>query len=310
MKMNKLALAVIIAGTTAVAVSGCNGSKHRPSAGQTPVTVFDGYGIRCTIDANGLRGTAGSGVGKYVITDRFALPAGAVVSATGCTDNDTGARLPAFLGAAQTGGAIASPFTTLIVAHVRNLGGDPANLSQDALNSAAATIRTNLGLPTSYNPLDPATADYVATINTSTPGSAQDDLMRTGLALTTLMKLVASTAPTTGLDEMANAIVDGTLLGDDVPGGGNGVEDFLLELGASASNSANMATIVDLIAEAPTVQDSAGIAKATAAALDTPGSAPATLTQIADETYTPPPVPVGNGSANPPPTGSTGGTGG
>lgn len=312
MKMKKIALAVVVASTAAVGVVGCHDSKDRNPTSTTTIEVFDGYALNCEVTANGIAAVEVGG-GTYTITDTTELPTGAVVEATGCEDADTGALLPDLSGIAQEGGVAVSPFTTLIVAIALAEGGDPANLTEEAIAAATEQIVEKFDLG-SYDPLDPATANYVDTVATS---EESQGAMQLALALSTLIKTIERTAgedADAAVTALATAIVntDGIIELETA-----GTVDTLLTAAAAEAPelasafteaSAASATIVQEIAGAESVGVAAAAASAAAEVLNDPSADIDTINEInVDELE---PIDVGTGGETPPLTGGTGGTGG
>ena len=96
-------------------LSACGGGGSSASdtdTATTSVDIFDGAALGCTVTSGGITATEAGG-GKYTFSS--ALGAGAIVTATGCTDTDTQSLLPKLSGAAQSGAVVISPITTLIV---------------------------------------------------------------------------------------------------------------------------------------------------------------------------------------------------
>lgn len=206
MKMTKLALAIVVAGATSAGIVGCHDSKDRHNSVSTTIDVFDGYALNCNVTANGIAAVE-VGNGEYTVTTTQELPDGAVVSASDCVDADTGAQLPTLQGVAQQAGVAISPITTLIVAAALASGGDPANLTAEAIQSATDTIVEKLGLG-SYDPINPETANYVDDVGTNTDSQAQ---MQLGLAITTLLKTIEKAAgedSDAAISALASAILD------------------------------------------------------------------------------------------------------
>lgn len=321
MKMKKIALAVVVASTAAVGVVGCHDSKDHGSSPDTETTtieVFDGYALECDVSANGIAAEEVGG-GTYTITDTTTLPPGAVVEATGCEDADTGALLPDLTGVAQEGGVAVSPFTTLIVAIAVASGGDPANLTDEAIAAATATVVEKFDLG-SYNPTDPATANYVETVADS---EESQGAMQLGLALTTLLKVIERATgddASTAISALATVIADtdGTI---DLAEAGT-VESLLAAAATEAGDetltaaledaSDAAASIVQAIASAESVGQAAAAAEAAAEVLNDETTDITTVIEDinAIDVEELEPIDVGNGGETPPLTGGTGGTGG
>jgi hypothetical protein len=166
----------------------------------TSVDVFDGAAIGCSVSSDG---TVATEVGGGAYTFATVLDAGAIVTATGCTDSDTQSLLPTLSGIVQSGAVVISPITTLIVeAAIANgvaakgvgLRTGAKSISATALQAAIAQIVANLGLG-DYKPTDPATANYVAAAKADTTGSTPAAVvMRVSLAISTLLKSIEVSA--------------------------------------------------------------------------------------------------------------------
>lgn len=310
--MRKLALAVVVAGATSASVVGCHDSKDRSDTASvlTNIDIFDGYALGCTVTANGINGEE-VGNGAYTITDSTALPVGAVISANGCRDADTNALLPEFKGVSQTEGAAISPITTLIVAAALAAGGDPANISSAAIETAKSAVVTNLNLG-SYDPINPATANYVETVGTSV---TSQQTMQAALAVSTLLKTVekaAGDSSDAALTALAQAVVQSS-----APinlGSTTAVQTLMTSAAtidstvATVLNTASTAAAekVAQIASADNVADAAAIVQAVAVVLN---DTSATVESVAVVVTTDlPPIQVG--VTTDPDTGSTGGSGG
>lgn len=310
--MKKIALAVVVAAAASAGVVGCHDSKDRQRSETTTIEVFDGFAIECNVSANGIDGEE-VGNGTYRITSNSALPVGAVVVASNCEDLDTGALLPELKSVAQEGGVAVSPITTLIVAAALASGGDPANITAEALQTAKSAVVTNLGL-TGYDPVDPDTANYVKTVTTSTTAQSQ---MQTAMAVATLLKTIEKSAGTSGdaaITALAQAVTQAstpvnlastaavqTLLTSAATAAGD-------ETVAAAINTASTAAAAKVaeIAAAPSVGAAAAITQAIATVLNDPSTSVTSVATV--DTSDLPPINVGtsqDGSG-----GSTGGTGG
>jgi hypothetical protein len=139
-------------------VSACGGGGGGDTVITTPVDVFDGAAIGCSVSSDGATATE-VGDGAYIFA--MALDEGTVVAATGCTDSDTQSLLPALSGVVQSGAVVISPITTLIVEAA--IANDVAamgvkSISASALQAAIASVVANLELG-DYQPTDPATAN-------------------------------------------------------------------------------------------------------------------------------------------------------
>jgi hypothetical protein len=166
----------------------------------TSVDVFDGAAIGCSVSSGGMIATE---VGDGTYTFATVLDAGAIVTATGCTDADTQSLLPTLSGVPQSGAVVVSPITTLIVeaaiandvaANGVDLRTDARSISTTALQAAIARIVANLELG-DYQPTDPETANYVAAAKADTTGTTTAAVvMRVSLAISTLLKSVEVSA--------------------------------------------------------------------------------------------------------------------
>jgi hypothetical protein len=199
-------------------LTACGGDGDTAATTTTSVDVFDGAAIGCIVSSGGITATE-VGDGKYTFTK--VLEAGAIVTATGCTDADTQSLLPTLSGVPQSGAVVVSPITTLIVeAAIANdvaengvdLGAGARSISATALETAIAGIVVNLGLG-DYQPTDPATANYVAAAKADTTGTAPSAVvMRVSLALSTLLKSVeVSASPanaSTAVSAVSQAVVN------------------------------------------------------------------------------------------------------
>lgn len=197
---------------------GGDGDTAATTTTTTSVDVFDGAAIGCSVSSGGMTATE---VGDGTYTFARVLEAGAIVTATGCTDADTQSLLPTLSGVPQSGAVVVSPITTLIVeaaiandvaANGVDLGAGAGSISATALETAIAGIVVNLGLG-DYQPTDPATANYVAAAKADTTGTAPSAVvMRVSLALSTLLKSVeVSAGPTnasTAVSAVSQAIVN------------------------------------------------------------------------------------------------------
>jgi hypothetical protein len=178
----------------------------------TPVDVFDGAAIGCSVSLDGATATE-VGDGAYIFAT--ALDEGTVVAATGCTDSDTQSLLPALSGVVQSGAVVISPITTLIVEAA--IANDVAamgvkSISASALQAAIASVVANLELG-DYQPTDPATANYVAAAKADATGTSTAAVaMRMSLAISTLLKSVEVSAgpvnASAALAAVSQAIVD------------------------------------------------------------------------------------------------------
>ncbi|MCP4276039.1 MAG: Ig-like domain-containing protein, partial [Gammaproteobacteria bacterium] len=180
---------------------GGSGDDSLPAS--TTIDVFDGAATGCTVTINGIAATE-LGEGQYSVSGTF--DDGIVISATGCTDSDTGLQLPTLAGVTQSGGAAVSPITTLIVQSA--LASDPTATSfpDDIILAAVKKVITNLGL-TGYDPIDPSTANYVANAKADTEGTGiSAGAMRIALALSTLLKGAEISAETTDANNVITAI--------------------------------------------------------------------------------------------------------
>lgn len=312
MKMKKIALAVVVAAAASAGVVGCHDSKDRQRSETTTIEVFDGFAIECNVSANGIDGEeVGNGTYRIVSTDT--LPVGAVVVASNCEDLDTGALLPELRSVAQEGGVAVSPITTLIVAAALASGGDPANITAEALQTAKTAVVTNLGL-TGYDPVNPGTANYVKTVATSETSQSQ---MQTAMAVATLLKTVEKAAGTSGdaaITAVAQAVAQATT---PINLASSAAVQTLLttaattagdETVAAAINTASTAaaTKVAEIAAAPSVGAAAAITQAVAEVLNDPAIA-VTAVATVDTTDLPP---INVGKTEDGTGGTTGGTGG
>lgn len=200
-------------------ISGCGGGDSTAitttttaTSASTSVDVFDGAAVGCTV-INGSSTAIEFGNGQYEFAT--ALEVGSVVTATGCTDADTQSQLPEMSGVVQTGGAVVSPITTLIVAASTDTAAPGASkrtaartISAAALQVAITKIVTNLGLG-SYDPVNPATANYVAAAKADTAGdSVPATAMRIGLAIATLIKGVEIASGDVGSGPAVLAVAD------------------------------------------------------------------------------------------------------
>lgn len=310
MKMTKLALAIVVAGATSAGIVGCHDSKDRHNSVSTTIDVFDGYALNCNVTANGIAAEE-VGNGEYTVTTTQELPDGAVVSATDCVDADTGAQLPTLQGIAQQAGVAVSPITTLIVAAALANGGDPANLTAEAIQTATTAIVEKLGLG-SYDPINPATANYVDDVGDNT--TSQDN-MKIGLAITTLLKtlekaagadsdaaftaLATAIVGTTGAIDLSDVGAVQTLMTDAAA-----QDESVAEAIAAASSAA--AAKVAQIAGAATVGEAAAITQAIAQVLDDEDAAVDDVADVDTENL----EPIDVGVHTDPDTGETGVTGG
>ncbi len=315
MNFRKTALALSVLG--AVGMSGCGGSSHDHPQVSTSVEVFDGFGLGCAVSVNGVA-AAELGGGSYSAVGTFSD--GAVFSATGCTDADTDAKLPALSGVAQSGGVAISPITTLIVeaARAANPGADTATVSATDLTAASTAIVTNLGLG-SYDPVNPATANYV-TAAAAAPTSASGDVMKQAMAISTLLKaseVSAGAAAASAVAAVAEAVANSTSV-IDLAVEGNVTQ--LMTDAAAVDAAVAAALAVASTAAAANVAAIANAADAGVAAAVTQAVAvvlnDATADNVADVAAVVPPTdPIdigdtgetGGGSTG---TGGTGGTGG
>ncbi len=182
---------------------GGSGDDSLPTS--TTIDVFDGAATGCTVTINGIAATE-LGDGQYSVSGTF--DDGVVISATGCTDSDTGLLLPTLSGVTQSGGAAVSPITTLIVQSA--LADDPTatSLPDDIILAAVKKVITNLGL-TGYDPIDPSTANYVANAKADTEGTGiSAGAMRIALALSTLLKAAEISSETTDASIVVAAIAE------------------------------------------------------------------------------------------------------
>ena len=199
----------------------CGGGSTASPTATTTVDVFDGAAIGCTVSTDSATATevGTSSPGKYTFSGT--LDVGTIVNATSCTDSDTNSQLPAMAGVTESGGVAISPITTLIV--VAAIANDAArgkvasrasarSVSTSALAAAKISIVTNLGLG-SYDPTDPATANYVADAKADPTGTgAAAEVMRISLALSTLLKAVEVAAGTTNATTAVSAVSEAIAL--------------------------------------------------------------------------------------------------
>ncbi len=313
MKMKKTALALVVAAAASAGVVGCHDSKDRTQTYTTSIEVFDGYALGCTTTANGIAASE-VGNGQYTLTTTSELAEGSVISSTGCTDADTGAQLPELKGVTQSGGAAVSPITTLIVAAAIAQGGDPANLSAAVIDSVTADIVANLGLG-SYDPVNPATANYVDTVGTSETSQAQ---MQVALAISTLLVTVEKAAGTAAADNafqsVATAIADAsapinlesTAAIQTLMTSAAALDSSVASAITAASNA--VAEAVATIASASSVDEAAAMAQAVTDAIEEATSVADADVPTDDELEALPPI--GVGVVTDPDTGATAGTGG
>jgi hypothetical protein len=200
---------------------GGGGGDDSTNTVSTTVDVFDGAATGCTVTVNDLTAIETSGsFGKYTIAS--ALDTGAVVTATNCTDTDTASKLPVMYGVVQSDGVAISPITTLIVASaIDTLGGGVSYrtgaraISASTLANAISKVKTNLGLG-DYDPVDPATANYVSAAKADTTGAGTAAVaMRVSLAISTLLKTIevsaGSTDAATAVFAVAQSVVGSTV---------------------------------------------------------------------------------------------------
>ncbi len=187
---------------------------------ETRVDIFDGAALGCTVNANasGVSVTE-DGNGKYTLSGVFSD--GVVVSATGCTDSDTQSNLPELLGVVLSNSIVISPITTLVVASALAAKIDTEDesfqfsgqtLSVLEIEAASINVVANLGLG-NYDPINPATANYVSAAKLDTTGTVTDAVaMRIGLAISTLIKAIEVSAGAGGsplaVAALAKAVVD------------------------------------------------------------------------------------------------------
>lgn len=184
-------------------LSACGGGGTQTPSSTTTIEVFDGAATGCSVTVNSVVATE-LGAGAYSVLGSF--DDGVIIRATGCTDSDTGLLLPDMFGVSQSAGGIVSPITTLIV--VSALASDPTatSLSSDVILAAVQSTITNLGL-TGYNPIDPATANYVAAAKADTTGTSIAAIaMRVSLAISTLLKSVEVSAGPTNASAAVSAV--------------------------------------------------------------------------------------------------------
>jgi len=194
---------IVISYTLLLVACGGGGGSLTPVAKTTTVDIFDGAAIGCTVSTDSISATevGASSPGKYTFS--ATLDTGTIVNATGCKDSDTNSELPAMAGVAQPDGVVISPITTLIVAAA--VAGDATSaklagrsgarsVSASALSLAIANIIKNLSLG-SYDPINPATANYVDAAKADSSGTGVSaNAMRIGLAISTLLKGVEVSA--------------------------------------------------------------------------------------------------------------------
>ena len=196
------------------ACGGGGGTTTAATTGTTQVEVFDGAALGCNVSSNGVTATE-SGNGVYTFDP--ALPEGAVATASGCTDSDTQSLLPELLGVVQSGAAVISPITKLIVeatiAKAVTAGGQESDLragvvtiSATELTQATDRIVTNLGLG-DYQPTDPETANYIAAAKADPTGSSAAAVaMRASLAISAWLKGVEVSAGEAGARAAVSAV--------------------------------------------------------------------------------------------------------
>ncbi|MCG8314637.1 MAG: hypothetical protein MI976_15620 [Pseudomonadales bacterium] len=270
MKLRQLTIALALVGASSVGIVSCGGSSNDYPELSATIEIFDGYAIGCDATVNGV---AASEEGNGVYTFRGELSDGDVVSATGCTDADTGTALSTLQGVGVSGSAVVSPFTTMIVSLAQSRGGDPASLSASAISSAKSTIVSKLGLG-SYDPTNPRTANYVSKAATNATAGA---VMQKALTITTLLKAVEKLA---GSANAAAAVSAVTQALEDTSGTldltSSAALDTLLDNAAVIASSVAMAltdakaitTKVAQIASAPSVGAAAAITQVVGESLD------------------------------------------
>jgi hypothetical protein len=189
--MFKKTLPLILLVSLFVSACGGGGDNGATTNATTSVDVFDGAAIGCSVSSDGAVATE---VGNGTYTFASVLDAGAIVTATGCTDSDTQSLLPILSGVVQSGAVAISPITTLIVKAAIANDVTATSISATALDAAIAAIVANLGLG-AYEPTNPNTANYVAAAKTDTNGTGTAAVaMRVGLAISTLLKSVEVSA--------------------------------------------------------------------------------------------------------------------
>jgi len=151
------------------------------------------------VTSNGITATE-NGNGLY--TFNLVLTEGAVVTAIGCIDSDTQSQLPQLIGVTQSGAAVISPITTLIVETAiakaiaagktsTELRSGLVSLPATELDIATTSIVNNLGLG-DYKPTDSKTANYITAAKGDPTGTANSAMvMRVSLSVSTLLKSVA-----------------------------------------------------------------------------------------------------------------------
>jgi hypothetical protein len=236
---------------------GGGGDSTSAASGTTTIDVFDGAAIGCSVTVNGVAATE---VVDGAYSFDGTIDDGVIIRATGCTDSDTELLLPAMSGVAQPGGGVISPITTLIVESI--LASDPTatRFSPDVILAAVNQIISNLGL-TGYDPIDPATANYVAAAKADTAGTGiSATAMRVAMALSTLLKAAEVAAGATD----ASAAVTAIALALSSPASPidlssiSAIEALINEAGTLTTPPVDAALVVASTAVAPSVAAIAG----------------------------------------------------
>jgi hypothetical protein len=202
MKLNNLLMLLVTLSVSACG-GGSDGGGNTTATGATTIDVFDGAAIGCSVFVNGVAATE---VGDGAYSFDGTVDDGVIIRTTGCTDSDTGLLLPDMSGVAQAGGGVVSPITTLIVESALASNPTATSLSSDVILAAVESIITSLGL-TGYDPIDPATANYIAAAKSDIVGTGVSAaVMRVAMAISTLLKGVEIAAGTTDAGAAVTAI--------------------------------------------------------------------------------------------------------
>ncbi len=239
---------LISASMALISCGGGSSSSSTPPSATTRVQVFDGPAIGCTVTTEDATATEVGSTEPGVYIFAGVLDVGTVVTATDCTDADTNASLPELAGVVQTGGVIVSPITTLIVNAAESTASPkPAEfarrtISESTLEQITSQIVASLGIA-GYDPLDPATANYVEQAKADASGSSvAATVMKSALAVSTLLKAVEVSAggnAAEAVSAVANAFANSSSPVD--LASSTGVQNLLNQ--AAGNNSALAAAI-------------------------------------------------------------------
>lgn len=221
--MKNLGKAVLLAGLVAVA-SGCSSSSDSASPtgpnlaaleaavadataavaaieASTPVGVYDGAATGCTVMTAEAANTAtedATSAGVYTFANTIAD--NTVVTATGCTDSDTGLQLAPMKGVVVNQAVLVTPIASLVVEAALVAGA--ATVAPGDLVTATAAINTALGLDSTFDATNPETGNYASDVTTN---ATSQTVQEAAFMVSVVMKMAEKTDPT-ALSQIAKNI--------------------------------------------------------------------------------------------------------